>query len=29
VFSPALFPGLSIRMLDLTGAANVEEESHE
>jgi len=27
VFSPALFPGLSIRLLDLAGAANVEEES--
>jgi Uma2 family endonuclease len=29
VFSPALFPGLGFRLIDLVGAANVEEESHE
>jgi Uma2 family endonuclease len=28
-FTPALFPGLSLRMADLTGVSNVEEESHE
>ena len=28
-FAPALFSGLSFRMADLTGASNLEEESHE
>jgi Uma2 family endonuclease len=28
-FAPALFPGLSVRMADLTGASNLEEEPHE
>ena len=28
-FAPALFPGLSLRMADLIGTSNLEEESHE
>lgn len=29
VFSPALFPGLTLNLVELAGASNVEEESHE